>query len=288
MGVLGVKLILETPWLGFGSLALLFTLTRIPRCPAAPLALAAAIVAGWLSSNSGIASDIVTAPGAPHLVVPRCPAAPITLAMSMLAAWATGKTDIASAVAVTPGLPQLVVPSWPEVWRSFEVAVLPQLSLTLTNAVILTASLARELFPSTGSIASERRLALSSGIANLLLCPFGAMPMCHGAGGLAAQFRFGARTGLAPVIFGAVLLVLSVGFAEHAAGAHPDWRGRLAADLRRDGFGDLAPPVRRQTLLLMGDRRDRSRHGHSQPRPWSGIGLGYRIDPRRGRAALHP
>jgi predicted benzoate:H+ symporter BenE len=113
MGVLGLRLILETPWLGFGSLALLFALTRVPRCPAAP----------------------------------------ITLAMSMLAAWATGKTDIASAVAVTPGLPQLVVPSWPEVWRSFEVAVLPQLSLTLTNAVIVTASLARELFPSTGSIA---------------------------------------------------------------------------------------------------------------------------------------
>ena len=177
MGVLGLKLVLETPWLGFGSLALLFALTRVPRCPAAP----------------------------------------ITLAMSMLAAWATGKTDIASAVAVTPGLPQLVVPSWPDVWRSFEVAVLPQLSLTLTNAVIVTASLARELFPSTGSIASERRLALSSGLANLLLCPFGAMPMCHGAGGLAGQFKFGARTGLAPVIFGAVLLVLAVAFADHAA-----------------------------------------------------------------------
>jgi len=93
---------------------------------------------------------------------------------------------------------------------------LPQLSLTLTNAVIVTASLARELFPSTGAIASERRLALSSGLANVLLCPFGAMPMCHGAGGLAAQFRFGARTGLAPIIFGAVLLVLAIAFADHA------------------------------------------------------------------------
>ena len=35
--------------------------------------------------------------------------------------------------------------------------------------------------------------------------------------GLAAQFRFGARTGLAPIIFGAVLLMLAVGFEEHAA-----------------------------------------------------------------------
>ena len=177
IGVLGLKLILETPWLGFGSLALLFALTRIPQCPAAPIALAAAMIAGW----------------------------------------ATGKVGIASVVAITPGTPPLVIPSWPEVWHSFQVAVLPQLSLTLTNAVIVTASLSRELFPSTGSIASERRLALSSGLANVLLCPLGAIPMCHGAGGLAAQFRFGARTGLAPIIFGAVLLVLAIAFADHAA-----------------------------------------------------------------------
>jgi MFS superfamily sulfate permease-like transporter len=176
MGVLGLKLILETPWIGFGSLALLFALMRVPHCPAAPIALAAAMITGW----------------------------------------ATGKVGIASAVAITPGVPQLVIPTWPEVWRSFQVAVLPQLSLTLTNAVIVTASLSRELFPSTGSIASERRLALSSGLANVLLCPLGAMPMCHGAGGLAAQFRFGARTGLAPIIFGAVLLVLAIAFADHA------------------------------------------------------------------------
>jgi MFS superfamily sulfate permease-like transporter len=95
--------------------------------------------------------------------------------------------------------------------------VLPQLSLTLTNAVIVTASLSRELFPTTGPIASERNLALSSGLANVLLSPFGAMPMCHGAGGLQAQYRFGGRTGLAPIILGVVVLVLAVGFADDAA-----------------------------------------------------------------------
>jgi MFS superfamily sulfate permease-like transporter len=94
--------------------------------------------------------------------------------------------------------------------------VLPQLSLTLTNAVIVTASVSRNLFPGSGEIASERNLALSSGLANVLLCPFGAMPMCHGAGGLQAQYRFGGRTGLTPVIFGAALLLLAVGFADRA------------------------------------------------------------------------
>jgi MFS superfamily sulfate permease-like transporter len=177
MGVLGIKLMLETPWIGFASLALVLVLTRIPRCPAAPIALGAAIVAGW----------------------------------------ATGNTITTPEVSVASGIPHLVMPSWAEVWRSLQIAVVPQLSLTLTNAVIVTASLSRELFPARGSIASERNLALSSGLANVLLCPFGAMPMCHGAGGLQAQYRFGARTGLAPIIFGSVVLVLALGFADHAA-----------------------------------------------------------------------
>jgi MFS superfamily sulfate permease-like transporter len=62
-----------------------------------------------------------------------------------------------------------------------------------------------------------RNLALTSGAANLLLAPLGAMPMCHGAGGVAAHHRFGARTGLAPVLLGIVLLVLALGFAGSAA-----------------------------------------------------------------------
>jgi MFS superfamily sulfate permease-like transporter len=103
------------------------------------------------------------------------------------------------------------------VWHSFQIAVLPQLSLTLTNAVIVTAALARELFPAAGAVASERNLAISSGLANLLLSPLGAMPMCHGAGGLQAQYRFGARSGIAPIVFGIVLLVLAIGFADYAA-----------------------------------------------------------------------
>jgi MFS superfamily sulfate permease-like transporter len=177
MGVLGVKLMLQTPWIGFGSFAALLLLTRLPRCPAAPIVLVAAAILGWATSNATTPNQI----------------------------------------GFIPSLPQLVAPTWAEVWRSLEIAVLPQLSLTLTNAVIVTASLSRELFPATGSIASERNLALSSGLANVLLSPFGAMPMCHGAGGLQAQYRFGARTGLAPIIFGVVVLVLAVGFADHAA-----------------------------------------------------------------------
>jgi MFS superfamily sulfate permease-like transporter len=176
MGFLGLKLMRETPWIGFPALVLLFLLSRIPRCPAAPIVLGAAAIMGYWSSTA-----------VPH--------------------------DFG----FEPSIPHTVIPTWREIWRSLEIAVIPQLSLTLTNAVIVTASLSRELFPAKRSIASERNLALSSGMANLLLSPVGAMPMCHGAGGLQAQYRFGARTGLAPIILGIVVLVLAVGFANHAA-----------------------------------------------------------------------
>jgi hypothetical protein len=177
MGLLGLKLVLATPLIGIGALAFLALTARLPRLPAAPIVLAAAAAIGGLSGSNGLPLGVAAAGNWPHLVIP----------------------------------------SWPDMWRSFEIAVLPQLSLTLTNAVIVTASLARELFPGRAALASERNLALSSGLANLLLCPFGAMPMCHGAGGLQAQYRFGGRSGLAPIILGAALLVLAIGFADRAA-----------------------------------------------------------------------
>jgi MFS superfamily sulfate permease-like transporter len=147
--------------------------------------------------------------------VPHCPAAPITLVASAFMGWAMGGTTFPD-IAMTMGVPQIVVPAWSEIWHGFEIAVVPQLALTLTNAVIVTASLSRELFPLV-TAATERNLAVTSGLANILLSPFGAMPMCHGAGGLQAQYRFGGRTGLTPIILGSVLLVLAILFSTSAA-----------------------------------------------------------------------
>jgi predicted benzoate:H+ symporter BenE len=177
MGILGLQLMWRTPWLGAAALALLVALMLRPRLPAAPLMLAAAVAAGSLAG-------LVSAP-----------------------------RDLAFAV----GAPTLTVPSLDDVRRALALLVVPQLPLTLTNAVIVTALLCRDLFPVTGGRATERNLALSTGLANLVLAPFGALPMCHGAGGVQAQHRFGARTGLAPIALGIVLLVLGAGFAAGAA-----------------------------------------------------------------------
>ncbi len=128
-----------------------------------------------------------------------------------------------------------------EAWRGLVVGALPQLPLTLSNAVLLPALLAREMFPpAAASRASERRLGIVTGTANALLAPLGALPMCHGAGGLIAQHRFGARTSGAPALLGAVLLALGLLFADDAArllGSIP--AGALGALLLLAG-GDLA------------------------------------------------
>jgi SulP family sulfate permease len=42
------------------------------------------------------------------------------------------------------------------------------------------------------------------------------MPMCHGAGGLAAHYRFGARTGGSNLMIGAIFVVIAVAFGKMA------------------------------------------------------------------------
>ena len=96
-------------------------------------------------------------------------------------------------------------------------AALPQLALTLSNAVLATSAIAAEYFPEDAKArTSPRRLALSTGVLNVVLAPFGALPMCHGSGGLIAQYGFGARTWGAPLLFGLFCLLLGIGFGPQA------------------------------------------------------------------------
>lgn len=176
MAVLGLQLLLQTPWIGLLTLVALIAMMRVRSLPSAPLAIALAIGAGYLSGS-------VTLP-------------------ELGLGWS---------------VPSLAVPSWESAARALHTGVIPQLPLTLTNALIVTVAVARDLFPQGSERATERNLALSTGLANIAFAPFGAMPMCHGATGLQAQYRFGARSGLAPILFGVLLVILALGFSADAA-----------------------------------------------------------------------
>ena len=88
---------------------------------------------------------------------------------------------------------------------------LPQVPLTLGNAVIAITEENNRLFPNRP--VSEGKIATSTGLMNLLSASVGGVPMCHGAGGMAGHVQFGARTGGAVVILGAVLLVTAIFFS---------------------------------------------------------------------------
>jgi len=88
---------------------------------------------------------------------------------------------------------------------------LPQLPLTLGNAVIAITEENNRLFPKHP--VSEKKVAISTGIMNLLGPLVGGVPMCHGAGGMAGHVRFGARTGGALIILGAIVLFIALFFS---------------------------------------------------------------------------
>ena len=101
---------------------------------------------------------------------------------------------------------------WATIGTAFTVLVLPQLPLSFANSCLATADAARVYFGDKARGIRPGRLATSFGSANLLAGAIGGMPVCHGAGGLTAHVAFGARTGGAPLMMGAALLVLALGF----------------------------------------------------------------------------
>jgi MFS superfamily sulfate permease-like transporter len=128
---------------------------------------------------------------------PRGPWALVVVALTLLLGTSAAPLHPTSAPLADDGLSIQAVTT----------GVMAQLPLTLLNAVVVAAAVAHSLFPEAAQRVNERRLAASSGLLNLVLCPLGAMPMCHGAGGIAAHYRFGARSLVAPLTMaGACLL----------------------------------------------------------------------------------
>lgn len=89
---------------------------------------------------------------------------------------------------------------------------LPQLPMTIGNAVVANRDLSFEYFGDEGRRVTDRALCVSMGLANALAALLGGMPLCHGAGGLAAHYRFGARTGGSNLLIGGMFLLLALLF----------------------------------------------------------------------------
>ncbi|KAL3677476.1 hypothetical protein R1sor_027424 [Riccia sorocarpa] len=108
-----------------------------------------------------------------------------------------------------PSLPQLVKITWDDWKIGFLRAAVPQIPLSLISTVVAVTKLSNNLFPEKKNV-TAMSVSTAVGIFNLVGCCLGTLPVECGAGGLAAQFRFGARSGLAVIFLGAVKLVLAL------------------------------------------------------------------------------
>ncbi len=114
-------------------------------------------------------------------------------------------------------LPVFALPSitWNDLVVGTLLFTIPQIPLTLGNAVIAIVAENNELFPDRQ--VTERKIAVSQGIMNLVSPLFGGIPMCHGAGGMAGHVRFGAKTGGALVILGSMLVLIALFYSDSVA-----------------------------------------------------------------------
>lgn len=103
------------------------------------------------------------------------------------------------------------IPSWDIFLKSFWLLVLPQLPLTLGNAIVGTCDIAKKHFGGRADKVKARSLCLDLGIANVISGFIsGSVPLCHGSSGMTAHIVFGARTGRATAITGILFLICAI------------------------------------------------------------------------------
>ena len=225
-------------------------------------------------------------------------AAPALLVLGLVVASTREGALAALRLGPSPRFGRVVAPSLRSVSRGVFKAGIPQLPLTTLNSVLATCALSETLFPedasssSSSSSSSTRRsafddtardgggdvindsrfggggkrkvrvatLASSIGAMNLVGAPFGAMPACHGAGGLAAHYHFGARTGAAVAFLGAVKIAASLAFGSSLAALLAGFPETVLAVMLLSAAAELARAgargVEREVRETEGTRRE--------------------------------
>lgn len=108
-------------------------------------------------------------------------------------------------------MPVLRIPEWTDILSGFLILALPQIPLSIGNSIIATQRIASDLFPEKKL--SLRKISLTYSIMNLINPFIGGIPVCHGSGGIAGHYAFGARTGGSVLIYGSIFLTIGLFFS---------------------------------------------------------------------------
>lgn len=193
---------------------------RVPRCVAIGIVLGLGMgfmlegirrmSSAWLIAALGLFATLLL------LTNKRVPAMFLLLLFGALCGYIQDPAILHALLLTRPVLhvPHLALAqvSWHDLLIGTAFLALPQMPLTLGNAILAVREENNRLFPDRA--VSENGVATSTGLINLMAAALGGVPMCHGAGGMAGHVAFGARTGGAPIILGSLLLVLALGFSD--------------------------------------------------------------------------
>jgi xanthine/uracil/vitamin C permease (AzgA family) len=141
----------------------------------------------------------------------RYPPALFVLSVGVIYAFLFKPDAIAAMHEVGFSLPRIHRPSWQDMLTGFVVLALPQIPLSLGNSILATRQIAQDFFPDHPI--GVRKISLTYALMNLINPFFSGIPTCHGSGGLAGHYAFGARTGGSVVIYGSMYLVLGLFFS---------------------------------------------------------------------------
>lgn len=149
----------------------------------------------------------------------RYPAAIVLISLGLLAGVCFGNHEPLRQIQPGIYLPEVLpygFPSSMDLSFALFALVLPQIPMTLGNAVVATTELSKEYFTEAAARVSYKSMTLSMALASGLCFFLGGIPLCHGSGGLAAHYRFGARTHGSNIIIGSLFILLAVFLGPHA------------------------------------------------------------------------
>jgi SulP family sulfate permease len=111
-----------------------------------------------------------------------------------------------------PESPAPALPDGPAFSTALTTLVLAQIPLSFGNSVVATVDAERSYFGERARRVGPRAVATSVALNDTLAGLIGGLPVCHGAGGVTAHYKLGARSAAATLFTGSLLIVLALVF----------------------------------------------------------------------------
>jgi len=121
---------------------------------------------------------------------------------------------VPSGVGVGPEAVAVSIPDGGAFVTALTALVIAQIPLTFGNSVVATVDAERSYFGDRAQRVTAGRLAGSIAVWNTAAGLTAGLPVCHGAGGVTAHYRLGARRAAATVAAGVLFLVLGIALGD--------------------------------------------------------------------------